>query len=659
MRIARFRHIRDAHIGPLAVPPEGSDLVALVGPNGAGKSSILELLSHALSNSWSLTWNIRRTFPASSFEVDIGLTPAELTLVEERVAAPEGIQAEALEYLRSNLTYARSFAFEGGEYAANPRLHNQAHNLVTKALKDHHGRALGFFLRSDRSYPFQNYERKKLIQNTRRSEKRHVWGLAFNTSDIQYQDMYDFLVEEQYHYDRRLGAYLRRQRSGQLEDGEAEPPNPMEAYDRLLGRLFPGYTFAEAPADIPDNLYVTIPSGERIAFQDLSSGEKEVFFILSFFLRSDVRDAIVVLDEPELHLHPELGRLLIRTMQEIRPGNQIWVGTHSGEIIDEAGRDRLFFLERNEETREAHVTPATEETDAKRILRSIFGYSGYLGVARAMVFTEGTGASLDRKVFGKLFSVDTGAARIIPAGGADALPRINAAILQILNTTFASCDFFLIRDRDYLRDDEVAAMVENADGHLWVLRRHQIENYLLEPAVVAAVETDILGSPRTVDEALTTLREAARNLAGETLREMLAFRMNRVFSPQDFSMERVLQGQNCLDDNGQWLAEPLGALRTRFVERVDAARTGLQATASAEAVELLLAECSEVVRTAVTGDSWRSVMPGKRLIDEYARLRGHPAAVVPALTNSLVKQFSSTPEALDRELRDIVDTVVQ
>ena len=77
----------------------------------------------------------------------------------------------------------------------------------------------------------------------------------------------------------------------------------MRAYGELLARLYPDYSFAEAPADIPDNLYVNIPSGDRIAFQDLSSGEKEVFFILSFFLRNDVRDAIVVLDEPELHLH--------------------------------------------------------------------------------------------------------------------------------------------------------------------------------------------------------------------------------------------------------------------------------------------------------------------------------------------------------------------
>jgi energy-coupling factor transporter ATP-binding protein EcfA2 len=658
VRIARFRHIHNAEIGPLAPPPETSDLVALVGPNGSGKSSILELLGHALSNSWSLTWAIHRTFPQSSFEIEIGLTRDEITLLEERLEEPTGIQQTALAYLKERRCYSRSFGFEDGEYAADPALHNQAHSLVTATLRDHHNRALGFFLRSDRAYPFQTYNRRKLIEVTQRAGRKHLWGLAFNTSDIQYQDMYDFLVEQQYHYDRRLGSYLRRQRAGQLEEAEEEPEDPIEVYGQLLGRLFPGYEFVEAPTDIPDNLYVRIPSGERIAFQDLSSGEKEVFFILSFCLRSDVRNAIIVLDEPELHLHPELGRLLVRTMQDIRPGNQVWVGTHSGEIIDETGRDRLYFLSCDDETRQVAITPGTEESEATKLLRRVFGYSGYVGVARAMVFTEGRGTSVDRKVFAKIFSVRSGAVRIIPSGGSDTLPRINAAVLRILNATFSSCEFFLIRDRDYLTDDDVQAMVGDGDGRLWVLQRNQIENYLLAEEVISRVENDILGKSSTPEQVEADLRRAARNLAGETLREMLAFRMNRVFAPQDFSMDRMLQDQACIDEHGEWIDQPIQALKSRFQETVSNSLAGLEQAASSDSVERLVVECQDAVRSAVLNDGWRSLLPGKRLIEEYARIRGHPASVVPALTNSLVKYISTSPQVLDEELLQIIEAVL-
>lgn len=658
MRVTRFRNIRDAEIGPLGAPPRASDLVALVGPNGSGKSSILELLGHALSNSWSLTWSINRSFPESSFEVEIGLADAEIALVEARLDDPSESQNAALEYLKEHKGYARSFGFEGGEYAADPGVHNQAHALVTSALRDHHERALGFFLRSDRAYPFQTYNQRKLIQNTQRGSRQHVWGLAFNTSDIQYQDMYDFLVEEQYHYDRRLGSYHRRQAAGKLEEGELIPEDPIDPYDQLLGRLFPDYSFTDAPLDIPDNLYVRLPSGDRITFQDLSSGEKEVFFILSFVLRNDVRDAIIVLDEPELHLHPELGRLLIRTMLEMRPGNQIWVGTHSGEIIDEAGRDRLYLLGIDESTRTAHITAATEEPEATRLLRELFGFSGYLGVARAMVFTEGRGASLDRKVFGRLFSVRSGAVRIIPSGGSDSLPRINAAVLQVLNSTFSACEFFLVRDRDYLTSEEVGAMESRSQGRLWVLDRNQIENYLLDPEAMTTVESEILDSPCSSVEVENALLIAARRIAGETLREMVSFRMNRIFAPQDFSLEGMLQGQECLAEDGSWDDTKLDALRIRFSEKVAESSGELTDAASATSVAELFESCQAEVMVAISGDGWRTLFPGKRLIEGYAKVRGHSATVVPALTNSLVKHLSTSIDSLPEDLRRIVRAVV-
>ncbi|MCL4198118.1 MAG: AAA family ATPase [Phycisphaerales bacterium] len=658
LRIARFRHIRDATIGPLGEPPLDSDLVALVGANGAGKSSVLELLGHALSNSWSLTWNIRRSFPKSSFEVEIGLTDAEIDLIIARLEHPTGVQQQAIEYLRTKRAYARSFGFAEGEYAKEPPVHNQAHALVTSTLRDYYNRALGFFLRSDRTYPVNAYQQRKLIDKSERGDRQYVWNLAFNTSDIQYQDMYDFLVEQHYHHDRRLGMYHRRRSAGTLDAGASEPINPLGQYDRLLERLFPGYSFADPPADIPDNLYISLPCGDRVPFHDLSSGEKEVFFILSFFLRNDVRDAVIVLDEPELHLHPELGRLLIRTMQEIRPGNQIWVATHSGEIIDEAGRDRLFFLHKDAAGPVAGITPATDDNEATRLLRGLFGYSGYMGVARAMVFTEGSGASVDRKVFGRLFSSKSGAVRIIPSGGCESLPRINAAILHVLNATLSSCEFFLVRDRDYLHDAEAEAMQERSDGRLWVLSRNQIENYLLDAEAIARVEREVLDQRISSQEVDRILTRAARAMAGEVLREMIAFRMNRRWGPLDLSLERVLDGQPCLTAEGEWLTGSIDSLRSRFVDRIRDAQSSMQEVVSSTSANAVCEECQCECLAAVNGSAWRLLFPGKRLLSEYAKLRGHRKVIVPALTNSLVRNLGAAPARLPEDLKRIVDAVV-
>lgn len=396
IQIGRFRHLQDLDLGPFSAPPEQSDVIVLAGPNGGGKSSILELLGYALSNAWSLGWSNLRSFPENSFEVTLAITPDELDIIEEWAPTGAPSSGEALTYLRhTNLIY-RNFNFPEGEYNKEPSLQNQAYNLVQQALRHHHQRSLGFFLRADRNYPARGFLRESIFNFANTRQRSHVMSMAYNLSDAQYADMHDFLVQQRYHYFNELGAFEHRRSSGAVDPGP-RPEDPLTPYDDLLGRLFPGFAFTDQGGDIPSSLMLNHPGGFSLPFNDLSSGEKEVFFVLSSFLRHDVTDAVVMIDEPELHLHPELARRLLQTMLLIRPRNQIWVATHNTEIIDEAGRDRVLYVARDPATNLAQLTPASEEPESAALLRDFFGFSGYLGVARTMVFLEGTESSADRK----------------------------------------------------------------------------------------------------------------------------------------------------------------------------------------------------------------------------------------------------------------------
>jgi predicted ATP-binding protein involved in virulence len=74
IEIGRYRHLENVSFGPFRVPEKTSSLVVLAGPNGGGKSSVLELVSKALSDSWSLTYQLNRAAPESSFEVTFGVS---------------------------------------------------------------------------------------------------------------------------------------------------------------------------------------------------------------------------------------------------------------------------------------------------------------------------------------------------------------------------------------------------------------------------------------------------------------------------------------------------------------------------------------------------------------------------------------------------------
>ncbi len=193
IHIKSFRHIEDVHLGPFKQPSRHSDLIVLAGPNAGGKTSVLELLGYALSNTWSLSWALGRSFPTNSFEVAIGITPDELELVRkyiESIGAKD--QDEVIKHLENRGVYYRAYNFNEGKYQDNSTLYNSIHSLVTNALRNHYKRSLGFFLKSDRCYPTRNFNRNKLFDFPTMAKLDYVWGIAFNTSEAQYTDIYDF-----------------------------------------------------------------------------------------------------------------------------------------------------------------------------------------------------------------------------------------------------------------------------------------------------------------------------------------------------------------------------------------------------------------------------------------------------------------------------------
>lgn len=658
IHINKFRHLEDVHLGPFSSPPNQSDLIVLAGPNAGGKSSVLELLGYALSNSWSLAWQLSRSFPSNSFEVAIGVTLEERELVRQYVASAGTKYAdEVLRYFQENGVYYRAYNYEGGKYQENASLHNQIHNLVTAALRNHYKRSLGFFLKSDRSYPAHSFRRERLFEYAQMTTLDYIWSTAFNTSEVQYRDMFEFLAQQRFHYFRRLGAYLHRLQAKAADPGGI-PSDPLSPYAELLQKLFPSYRFVETDEEVPTNLFVQLPSGEVVPFSDLSSGEKEVFFVLSFFLRHDVTNAVIVIDEPELHLHPQFARLLVRTMQSIRPGNQVWLATHNTEIIDEAGRDRVVYLARDTQTGKSIVTLGRDEEAALRQLKDLFGYSGYIGIAKSIVFLEGLDSSSDRKVFSSLFPEYGSKVKFVPCRSTDSLTRINAAVLAILESNLGWMQFYLIRDRDFLTTEATKKYRERFAGRMLVLSRYHIENYLLDEELIARVQAEIFARPTDSGRVKQRLRSIARNIAGEVLRDMVAFRLNLLYRPEDFSLGKFLEGQPVLDSAGEWVTERIELLKGEVNSKASNIANDLQARTSPDALQALISECQREVHQALgDGDGWVSLFPGRRLLQEYVKLEGLGINQAVVLQNSLIKELSANPDRVPDELRQAIRTI--
>ncbi len=99
------------------------------------------------------------------------------------------------------------------------------------------------------------------------------------------------------------------------------------------------------------DVYIKYPnSGDNyVSLDELSSGEIELFSFLSTIIRKDLTDGILLIDEPELHLHVSWHRIFINALRELLPTTQIICATHSMEIIESVKSYERFIIKSDDD----------------------------------------------------------------------------------------------------------------------------------------------------------------------------------------------------------------------------------------------------------------------------------------------------------------------
>lgn len=90
----------------------------------------------------------------------------------------------------------------------------------------------------------------------------------------------------------------------------------------------------------------------------LSSGQLSLFAFAGPLIFRDQPADIVLIDEPEQHLHVQWQRLLIPALRELSPTSQFFVATHSTEILDSALSYERFILVSDSDPRAGDDSPS-------------------------------------------------------------------------------------------------------------------------------------------------------------------------------------------------------------------------------------------------------------------------------------------------------------
>ena len=122
-------------------------------------------------------------------------------------------------------------------------------------------------------------------------------------------------------------------------------------------------------------------------------------------------------------------------------------------------------------------------------------------------------------------------------------------------------------------------------------------------------------------------------------------------------LARLLAGQAVLDSDGNWNPEQVEVLRTAATEKAREVAVELNRRTDAGAVDQLVENCQAALLEALRpgSEGWRTLLPGRRLIEEYVRASGLGDAGV--FMSSLISHLAARPDLIPGELTDVEATI--
>lgn len=138
--------------------------------------------------------------------------------------------------------------------------------------------------------------------------------------------------------------------------------DPIEAWNNFKGaadQLLEPKQLLPLTRSRPGELSIQLPEGSTHSVEALSSGERQALVILGRLYRAGQSRTVTIIDEPDLHLHPQLSAQLLASIRLLQP-SQLIFATHSPFILDTVPTDAIIELRRG-------APPAHLQSESDRI----------------------------------------------------------------------------------------------------------------------------------------------------------------------------------------------------------------------------------------------------------------------------------------------------
>jgi hypothetical protein len=437
----------------------------LVGPNNAGKSSILDafrLLAVALRHARRRipTTIVKDGAPIYGWEVPPSTIPLPLVNIHSDADAD------------SNLETSVTFGFSSGA-------------TLTLLLRD----GAQCFLKSEVDGP--------------RVSSTSAFRAHFPIEIFAFPTLGPFEEDEEYLTDEYVERFNGTRRSHRMfRNIWYRQPHLFPTFQAMVEESWGGITIGppERFGFAPPHLQMFFEEGRMPREISWAGFGFQVWLQLLTHISTTTDATVLVVDEPEIYLHPDLQRRLFELLRAT--GKQIILATHSAEIVNDAERDDVVLVNRARKS-------AKRIGDIEGLQDALFSIGSAQNIhltklsrGRRVLFFEGQDFRQIRRLaarFGYSNLADGGDLTVVPIGGFAQKQRIEDAAWTFGQVLKAEIEIAGLLDRDYRPNEEIAEIVNGMRKTIprfHILGAKEIENYLLVPhAIHKAVEARLRDRP--------------------------------------------------------------------------------------------------------------------------------------------------------------------
>lgn len=419
-------------------------------------------------------------------------------------------------------------------------------------------------------------------------------------------------------------------RKGEIGDCPLRGQDPFVELFELFHIVFPSISLKLMPES--EDIRCE-KRGATYAPTYLSDGEKQVLCLLADIALLADDGSLIVVDEPELNLHPHLAEDLWNTV-ELRYPNCVFIyATHSVAFTLRASVEKVFVLNRDDQPT-IEIGSIAELNSGE--LRPFLGAIPAILASDVCLLVEGTQKSFDTALYRWI----TGVPNLViePIGGSSEVANASKGV-GVWEKIAPASKILGVIDRDFNTDEKLS---ELDNEHLLVLKLHEAESYLCDPMIIHKIASGIGSAPKipTIDEITNKILSHAE----ESVRYVVA---QRAFMRLRFPLNPSLLNSQVRSIGSD--ADLVEAIKAECLKEGEKIKPLYDAGEVANVVNKELKRCRKVI-TECDIDGILRIFEGKELLKTLHTLAScpDPESVIRAATKHLnIGDFANIKQLRD------------